>query len=587
MADRRSTRVHSSIKPKLDWQNIAIKLSTFSELLLPSFCTSNQKVAMPTALAEYDNDHCTLFTQPGLVNKENCQGPNPKSTAYDDSVRRTELRALFSLVQQALYREDIAVEHYVMSNVMKGDAKMFKRNAHIVNEYKRKDSIERMSGKRDSPLPKLVKRLILATNERTNGYDDEEDNGNDEVFENITITCVIVCCKSKPGQNETFEVCIKESCTGARLMDRCLTHLKSSGLSSAKLTFGENGAKQVHRDHRLIDQDIGNGDRIFVNVDAHCDANEWIETLYRGNINCVEGKHFVKVYNGQQKIACHESEALFFNELTEKERLTAEGTHCHCIVRPVVMLLDRSTDCAISIAPLFEWGDAFDVFTTAKHVSCEKHVALYNNLGEALRHLHSLDFQHGDVKLENVMYSNDAHNCPRFCLTDCEFSGTPGMDTEHSSGTPNYASPERLSSPPKQDAKCDGWSFAMTIIAAWCKRLLQVTSFDAGSGHCRVHIEVCKVCNAALVLGGQGEQSVCVCKSLASYNQPMLNQTIECLMMHSFGKFQVELAGKLDERFINNGGAERSCAIVSSTLKGLLNIDPVNRLGPDAIVNLT
>ena len=77
--------------------------------------------------------------------------------------RRTELKSASVNLQQAICRQNIALEHHILQHVMRGDKKMFKANKYAVQEYKRKNSIDLMSGKENSPLPALARELIAAT----------------------------------------------------------------------------------------------------------------------------------------------------------------------------------------------------------------------------------------------------------------------------------------------------------------------------------------------------------------------------------------------------------------------------------------
>lgn len=551
---------------------------------------------MPSVFTENDDKEYVSLKQPGCVASWH-QGTGIIETFYDaktttttTTTRRTELKSASVNLQQALFRQNVATEHHILQNIMKGDRKMFKANKYAVQEYKRKSSIECMSGKENSPLPALARELIAATKD----LKVDQCNISSNVDSVITIHVIVIDDGTggalQPQQERyTFDVDISASSIGARLMDHCLTELKSLPNSRAKLSFDERGGMAIHRDHKLVDQGVRHNDHIFVQIDAHYDIKEWIDVLYisSGNEKATEATmkdlHFLKCYNGEHKIECAKAESIFFNALNEKE--IHFKYECPYLVRPVLTVLDKSTNFAMSITPLFPEGDAFDIFSNARHVPFLAHKELYNNLGPgALKHLYRLGFQHGDVKLENVMYRIDEENHPRFYLTDCEFAGTPGLNVDRSSGTPNYSSPERFSSPPRADAKCDGWSFALTIIAAWCKCLLQVTSLDSKqeAGRCRVHIETCSVCKIALVLDSSGNNA-CVCNFRSSTNQPLIKQTIDNLIAICFERFSFEMGRDLDDCFPNIGGAEKACEIVQGTLNGLLTIEHDSRYGPDMV----
>lgn len=617
---------------KLDWQSVVrnlkqllnqcalssqLTLSPIPPPPLPSFSKNEHRhhtTNMPSCFTEDDDKDYVSLKKPGCVASwdqgtdiiETFYEPTTSTTTTTISVpeaipegcvhvttptRRTELKSASVNLQQAICRQNIAVEHHILQHVMRGDKKMFKANKYAVQEYKRKSSIESMSGKENSPLPALARELIAATKDLQPDPRAISSNA-----DSIITVHVIVIGNSDGGalqQRHSFDVHISAHSIGARLMDHCLSELKSAPPNArAKLSFDEKGVMTIHRDHKLVDQGVRHNDHVFVQIDAHYDDREWIDILYTspsssGNetiaetaASTLEGMHFVKVYNGEAKVECAKAESDFFNALKEEEaRFKCE---CPCLVRPLLTILDKSTHFAVSITPLFQEGDAFDIFTDARHIPFSTHIALWNDLGAgALRHLYLLGFQHGDVKLENVMYNG------RFHLTDCEFAGKPGLDLKRSSGTPNYSSPERFSFPPLQDAKCDGWSFALTIIAAWCQRLLQVTSLDAKqeSERCRVHIETCSVCRVALVLDSSG-QNACVCRALAARNQPLIKRAIEKMMTACFERFALEMRGEgsLDACFPNIiGGATAAREIIVGTLNGLLTIEHESRYGPDMV----
>lgn len=587
---------------KLDWQNIVINLSQFLY-----YCTffsqtkSEQRANMPSVFTDNDDKDYVSLKKPGCVaswqegtniietfyNEQESplqSSPSPSQSEDVPTSRRTELKCVFANLHHALCRQDVAVEHHVLNNVMKGDKRMFKQNKYSVREYKRKHFLRCMSGKENTPLPTLTKELIaLATD-----IDMREDPAH--AMDLITICIIViddVACDTAPQHGQSFEVRIAACSIGARLMDHCLSKLNSPPHSCVKLSFDERGVIEIHREHKLVDQGIRHNDRVFVRVHTSCDKKEWIETLYTSGNDAVttvmQDMHFVKLYNGWHKMGCVRAESNFFNALKEKEIL--HSCDCPYIVRPVVTVLDESVDVAMSITLLYPEGDAFDVFTDTR-APFATHKALWDNIGAcALPHLYRLGFQHGDVKLENIMYRIDGQNRPRFYLTDCEYSGYPGLDVKHSSGTPNYSSPERISFPPKKDAKCDGWSFALTIIAAWCKCLFQITSLDSAqvAGRCRVHIEACVACRVALVLDSTGENA-CVCRSTASYYQPLIKQTIADMIAICFERFALEMGEGFNGCFPNTaGGAEKACEMVAETLNGLLTIKHEDRYGPDMV----
>ena len=303
-----------------------------------------------------------------------------------------------------------------------------------------------------------------------------------------------------------------------------------------------------------------------------CEGNKAdvkVRKVRRGHESCTTGtfgekdKYFIKIY--KEKQSGFESEACFFDLLDEREKRFGETIGSGCIVRPVLMLC--STSIAMTIFPLCQLGDAFDLFDREEPLfSCDVYVSFYNDLAMALFHLFLCGLKHNDVKLENIMYQliDGTH---RFALTDHEYAATLGKNVK--GGTANYSSPPRLRIPQENDEKADGWSFAITIINAWEQRLFQQSTVDS-----------CCACNGFITLSNR--KKICFCSCYAKENQPLLDEDIRDIVHVTFERFAYEKGERLDDTFPQCGGAENAMRLVQNTLIGLLNLSG-DRLGPDSL----
>lgn len=308
----------------------------------------------------------------------------------------------------------------------------------------------------------------------------------------------------------------------------------------------------------------------------------------------VQDMHFVKVYRGEDKMRCHEREARFYDTLQDYEAATYTSSESPtrlvatmgsgCIVRPSFMLIDPKLQFAMTILPLCPLGDAFDLFSGTEQVSCETHLSLWNDVAEALKHLAKCKLLHGDLKLENILHHIDmATNQHRFALTDHEFSGPLGSK-QCGGGTPNYSSPKRLKCPPQADPQCDAWSFAITIIAAWYRRLIQQGSKPVyenanDTEQYRAYDSACPLCGASLILS---HATICLCSAHADVYQPMLDKELKSITRTVFERFSMEKGEALDELFKYCGGAECGMLLVEQTLIGLLDLSD-RRLGVESL----
>lgn len=529
---------------------------------------------MPSVFTAADDSDYVSMSRPGCMDTWE-EGEKIISMYYNKgkmiTQRTTELDVWCAMLQRALDAHEKNVESNVLNKVMNGDVKMYRRSPYVVNEHKRAAMINCMSGKENSPLPNLVSGLIRVATGSNLG-----------TTHPITVHVTVI------GMHmQTFDVCISSCSIAAQLSDICIARLCTGKTVSIKLFLDEQGTVLLRDEDTLTNQGVRDHHQLFAKAEEPKIKNT--QLIYQNaafNTRGSKAMHFIKMYRGTHKMECHNAEAQFFNTLKEKETIKGCSSRrgSECIIRPIIMLRNDFMKYSITITPLCPCGDAFDVFTKDA-VPFKTHIAIWNDIGSAIRHLYDLKLQHGDVKLENIMFYVCGSGNPHFALTDCEYSGTPGTDLERRTGTPNYASPERVANPPKYDEKCDGWSFAVTIFSAWGQRKLQDTSASAFSetGRCRAYFDSCEHCGISLILDDKGEHTVCACRSMAACNQMLLNQTIADAIAKSFERFSIELGEELDTEFVMCKGAENACGLIIWTLQGLLSIEPTLRLGPDSI----
>jgi 5'-AMP-activated protein kinase catalytic alpha subunit len=85
---------------------------------------------------------------------------------------------------------------------------------------------------------------------------------------------------------------------------------------------------------------------------------------------------------------------------------------------------------------------------------------IFEQLVSALEYLHSKGISHGDVKLENIICSDDM----KAKLIDFGFSSEENIQTEYR-GSVNYCAPEILSLTPFNGKEADMWSAGVCLFA--------------------------------------------------------------------------------------------------------------------------
>jgi len=309
------------------------------------------------------------------------------------------------------------------------------------------------------------------------------------------------------------------------------------------------------------------------------------QVLYHGKGKNADEKYFIKKYRGEKGYQSIVAESVFFSELLDQREQERARTSKfrppkwndygkHLIERPHLLIWDPVLNIGFHVSTLRQ-RDAFDVFT-ASTVPLEIYISLWNDLGAAVAYLHGLGLYHGDIKLENLLYQSKGGICDNFYLTDCEYGNR--IEKSDAGGTVNYASPQRMSSPPTPDPCCDAWSFVMTILAAWCSKLFQVTWGDVKKSEPSLALNpVCSKCRIAFLYTDYGwhDECGCACVDKAPQNQPGMNASLSRMLNRAFDKFAEDGLQYL----IDTDIASVRSAVIALSQK-MLQIDPVKRQGP-------
>jgi len=145
------------------------------------------------------------------------------------------------------------------------------------------------------------------------------------------------------------------------------------------------------------------------------------------------------------------------SEETVRNEITALQKCNHPNIIKLVDVCESSTNVYL-VMELSKGGDLFDKVIEKDHLSCEEAFGYFHQILGAVRHLHSRSITHRDLKLENILLSEDGSEIQ---VIDLGLS-SEGDAATIACGSPNYAAPEILIGRSHSPA-CDIWSMGVIL----------------------------------------------------------------------------------------------------------------------------